>query len=143
MEKVILLLNQFFADNMIAYMMVWQFHWNVSGSSFGSYHADFKELYETQQERVDSIAERVRSLGGVPPKSLNQILELNQLPESEETLSAPQMWAKTAETWRHLTEKVHTIHSEIPEQDIATRSFLEGMSEELEKELWMIEMRTI
>ena len=142
MEGIISLLKIFFANNMVALIKVWEFHWNVKGPSFGSYHADFKELYETQIERVDSIAERLRALGAMPPKTLQQVIELKTMREVDPSITASEMWGETNFTWKSLLDEAKEILSKIPSgTDPGTENFLQGLVEDIEKELWMIRMR--
>ena len=57
--KSLVLLNGLLADHFTLLLKTWQFHWNVIGSSFGSYHEAMLKLYEAEIERVDDVAERV------------------------------------------------------------------------------------
>jgi len=40
-------------------------HWQVSGPTFYQLHLMFDKHFDEQSELVDSIAERIQSLGGV------------------------------------------------------------------------------
>lgn len=65
-QKVIELLNGLLANYQVYYQNVRGFHWNVRGNRFFVLHAKFEELYNDAVEKVDEIAERVLTLGGVP-----------------------------------------------------------------------------
>ena len=41
-------------------------HWNIRGKSFFDLHVKFEELYNDTNMKVDAIAERVLTLGGIP-----------------------------------------------------------------------------
>ena len=73
--KSLVLLNGLLADHFTLLLKTWQFHWNVIGSSFGSYHEAMLKLYEAEIERVDGVAERVRALGGRPLGSMEAMLD--------------------------------------------------------------------
>lgn len=137
------LLNGLLADHFTLLLKVWQFHWNVVGPSFGSYHEDFKELYEAEFERVDSVAERIRALGATPLGSMEAMLQKNHIFEhtSQTVPSAMEMWKVINDDWHEVIQVIHSIHSQITEEDIATKSLLENMAEEMEKEAWMIHSR--
>ena len=65
-QKVINLLNELLANYQIYYQNLRGFHWNVRGNRFFVLHAKFEELYNDAIEKVDEIAERILTLGGVP-----------------------------------------------------------------------------
>ena len=46
--KSLVLLNGLLADHFTLLLKTWQFHWNVIGSSFGSYHEAMLKLYEAE-----------------------------------------------------------------------------------------------
>lgn len=65
-QGVINLLNQDLAD---AYLLVFKtkkYHWDVVGPQFRDLHKLWQEHYEALTENIDSIAERIRMLGGFP-----------------------------------------------------------------------------
>ena len=62
LERSALLLNGLLADHFTLLLKTWQFHWNVVGNSFGSYHEGMLKLYEAEIERVDDVAERISTL---------------------------------------------------------------------------------
>lgn len=45
LERSALLLNGLLADHFTLMLKTWQFHWNVVGDSFGSYHEAMLKLY--------------------------------------------------------------------------------------------------
>ena len=65
-QQVVNLLNELLANYQIYYQNLHGFHWNVRGNRFFVLHAKFEELYNDAIEKVDEIAERILTLGGVP-----------------------------------------------------------------------------
>lgn len=65
-QKVVHLLNELLANYQVYYQNLRGFHWNVRGNRFFVLHAKFEELYNDAIEKVDEIAERILTLGGVP-----------------------------------------------------------------------------
>ena len=54
------------------------FHWNVEGSHFRSYHKFFEELYlEISENAIDQIAEYIRTLDTYTPGSFERFSELS------------------------------------------------------------------
>lgn len=140
-EKSVSLLNGLLADHFTLMLKVWQFHWNVVGQSFGSYHEGMLKLYEKEFERVDDVAERIRSLGKRPLGSMNAMLQANHVEEFEMDEAVPEaieMWAIIRDDWDKIVRSIREIHSRVPEKDLATLNFLEDMIDKMEKEAWMI-----
>lgn len=141
LERSALLLNGLLADNFTLMLKTWQFHWNVVGDSFGSYHEAMLKLYEEEIERVDDVAERVRALGKRPLGSMEAMLQNNHIKEfgmSEAVPQALDMWKIIRDDWDKLIRSIRDIHKQIPENDLATLNFLEDMIESMEKEAWMV-----
>ncbi len=63
-EKLVDLLNQSLANTADLVSQVKQAHWNVKGMHFWELHKLFDAVYESLEEYVDTIAERVTTLGG-------------------------------------------------------------------------------
>jgi starvation-inducible DNA-binding protein len=59
------LLNARLADALDLESATKQAHWNVKGPHFIALHKLFDELHSNVEEHVDTIAERIASLGGV------------------------------------------------------------------------------
>ena len=74
-------LNNLLADHFVLLTKTWNYHWNVKGVSFHSYHIFMEELYNGLIEDIDDIAERIRSLDERPIGSLQGYLEHNRIKE--------------------------------------------------------------
>ena len=60
------LLNGLLADFQLYYQNLRGFHWNVRGKHFFELHTRFEQLYTEAQENIDTIAERILTLGHTP-----------------------------------------------------------------------------
>src|SRR5450432_2462295 len=58
-------LNQLLADTMTLRDLYKKSHWQVSGATFYQLHLLFDKHYGEQAELVDTLAERIQTLGGV------------------------------------------------------------------------------
>lgn len=74
------------ADTYVLYLKTQNFHWNVTGVHFHSFHKMFEHQYEELAEAVDVIAERMRSMGAHTPASFKEFLALTSLKESAKNL---------------------------------------------------------
>jgi starvation-inducible DNA-binding protein len=59
-------LNNLLANFQQYYQNLRGIHWNIKGKRFFELHPKFEELYDDANIKVDAIAERVLTLGGVP-----------------------------------------------------------------------------
>jgi starvation-inducible DNA-binding protein len=55
------------------------YHWNVIGSDFAEYHALYGSIYEDVESSVDPIAESIRTLDGMAPFRLPDIMALRSI----------------------------------------------------------------
>ena len=127
LERSALLLNGLLADHFTLMLKTWQFHWNVVGDSFGSYH--------------EAMLKRIRALGKRPLGSMEAMLQNNHIKEFGMGEAVPQaldMWKIIRDDWDKLIRSIRDIHKQIPENDLATLNFLEDMIESMEKEAWMV-----
>lgn len=132
------------SDCFVLLMKTWNFHWNVKGESFKSYHVFMEELYNGLIVDIDAIAERVRALDERPIGSLKGSLEHNRLKEHDEMTDLPNahqmlvILCQDNETLiREIRSDLITLES-VHSTDIGTINFLEGMIEDREKLTWMI-----
>lgn len=76
-------LSHLLADSYTLYLKTHFFHWNVTGPNFNSLHLMFETQYNELALAVDTIAERIRSLGHVAPGSYKQYSKLSSIPETD------------------------------------------------------------
>src|SRR5207244_8601300 len=72
-------LNQLLVDTMTLRDMYKKHHWQVGGPTFYQLHLLFDKHFNEQSELVDSIAERIQSLGGVSIAMAADIAETTQI----------------------------------------------------------------
>src|ERR1700743_3342905 len=74
-------LAKLLADEFVLYTKTRNAHWNVEGPDFHSMHLFFESQYEALDETMDSVAERIRTLGHYAPATLKSFLQLTHLSE--------------------------------------------------------------
>lgn len=72
-------LNQILADTMTLRDMYKKHHWQVSGPTFYQLHLLFDKHYGEQAELVDTIAERIQTLGGVSIAMAHDVAETTRV----------------------------------------------------------------
>jgi starvation-inducible DNA-binding protein len=83
-------LNQILADSICLRDMYKKYHWQAAGAAFYRLHSLFDEHADEQSEIIDSLAERVYTLGGasIPiPGDGTQLSHVAMLPRDREEVS--------------------------------------------------------
>jgi starvation-inducible DNA-binding protein len=81
LSQVAHLLNSLLADEFILYTKTRNAHWNIEGPDFHSKHLFFESQYQELDGVIDSVAERIRSIGHYAPATLASFLKLAHLSE--------------------------------------------------------------
>lgn len=79
--KVADILNRLLADEHLLYIKTRNAHWNVEGPDFSGQHKFFEEQYIQLEEIIDSVAERIRSIGHYAEATLQDFLNMTSLTE--------------------------------------------------------------
>lgn len=133
------LLNTLLANFQIYYQSLRALHWNIRGKRFFDLHLKFEELYNNAQLRIDGLAERVLTLGGVPLHTFEDYMKRNQL-EIGYQISEDE---KAVELIINSLSKLLILEREILEtasaiNDEGTTSMMSDLIVEQEKEIWMM-----
>jgi starvation-inducible DNA-binding protein len=72
-------LNQLLADTMTLRDLYKKSHWQVAGPTFYQLHLLFDKHYGEQNEIVDTLAERIQSLGGLSLAMAHDVAETTQI----------------------------------------------------------------
>ena len=133
-------LNPLVADAFALYVKTKNFHWHLSGSHFRDYHLLFDEHAEQLFAAIDTLAERVRRVGGATIRSISHISQLQTIQDdNDEFVPAGEMVRRLMEDNAHLAQVQRAAH-EICEQnrDVASASELEVILDETERRKWFL-----
>jgi starvation-inducible DNA-binding protein len=135
------LLNGILADEFLLYTKTRNAHWNVEGPDFHAQHIFFEKQYEALDEIMDSVAERIRTLGHYAPGTLKDFLKLTHLTEvmREKNDSAGfirELLADHETIIIAMRENINRFADEF--KDVGTSDFITGLMEEHEKMAWML-----
>lgn len=138
-------LNNLLADHFVLLAKTWNYHWNVKGVSFHSYHVFMEQLYNGLIQDIDEIAERIRALDERPIGSLQGYLEHNRIKEHCESKLMPEakemlaILSQDNDTLiREIRKDIEQLEKDENTDDAGTTNFLEDMIERKEKTAWMI-----
>ena len=73
-------LNQLLADTITLRDMYKKHHWQVAGPTFYQLHLLYDKHYNEQSELVDTLAERIQSLGGISLAMAHDVAETTLIP---------------------------------------------------------------
>lgn len=139
-EKIVPVLEVLLASEYVAALKLKNYHWNVISRRFFGNHAYFEDAYNEANERIDEIAERIRTLGVFAKGTMAEYLELSLIKEeTSKNLSDIEMLTNTGNDkvviLKALKEAVE-LASELG--DVGTESLLTGFVETYEKDLWKL-----
>lgn len=133
-------LGRVLANTYSLYLKTHNYHWNVTGPQFASLHAMFETQYTELAAAVDTIAERIRSLGHVAPGSYAAFGKLSEIKDApEQPPEAMQMIRELAadnEALIRLAEKANDVAEE--NDDIATGDMMIERMQVHSKAAWML-----
>jgi starvation-inducible DNA-binding protein len=133
-------LNALLADLFALYVKTKNFHWHVSGPHFRDYHLLLDEQADQIFAITDTVAERVRKLGGSTLHSIGQIARLQRVKDNDADFVSPQdMLAELRDDNLRLISQMRETHSVCDERrDVATASLLEVWIDEAERRVWFL-----
>lgn len=140
-QGVINLLEKILADQYVLYTKTRNYHWNVTGENFSEYHKLFENQYSALDEDIDDVAERIRSLGGMTPATLNEFSKMTRLKEHpgkypKARVMIANLLADHEQIIQTLRKDIETCGSKY--NDVGTEDFLTGLLEKHEKTAWML-----
>src|SRR5438034_7283804 len=133
-------LNVLLADLFALYLKTKNFHWHVSGPHFRDYHLLLDEQADQIFAITDTVAERVRKLGGNTLRSVGQIGRLQRVSDNDADFVSPlDMLAELRDDNKRLAAHMRETHGICDERgDVATASLLEVWIDEAEKRVWYL-----
>jgi len=129
------------ADEFVLYTKTRNAHWNVEGSDFHSMHLFFESQYEALDDAMDSVAERIRTIGHYAPATLKSFLDLTHL--TEKTRNKNDSFSFIKELLEDHESIIEFIRGNIDPfaskyHDYGTSDYITGLMEDHEKMAWML-----
>jgi starvation-inducible DNA-binding protein len=133
-------MNAILADVFALYLKTKNFHWHMSGPHFRDYHLLLDEQADQLFAMTDTIAERVRKIGGSTLKSVGHIGRLQRVADNDVDYVQPQdMLAEVREDNKELAARLREAHNVCEEhRDVATASLIEVWIDETERRTWFL-----
>jgi starvation-inducible DNA-binding protein len=133
-------LTTLLADMFALYVKTKNFHWHVSGPHFRDYHLMLDEQAAQVLSTTDTIAERIRKIGGTTLRSIGHIARLQRVLDNDaDFVTAPDMLAELRDDNTQLAARLRETHALCDEHgDVATASVLEAWIDEAEQRIWFL-----
>ena len=133
-------LNALLADMFALYLKTKNFHWHMSGPHFRDYHLLMDEQAEQIFATTDSIAERVRKIGGSTLRSIGHIARLQRVLDNDAEYVTPlDMLAELRDDNKQLAARLREAHGLCDEhRDVASASLIEIWIDEAERRAWFL-----
>ena len=138
-DNVVKSLQQLLADFQVYYTNLRGFHWNIQGPDFFVLHSKFEDLYNDAADKIDEIAERILTLGGVPANKFSDYLKISKIKEVGEVNCGSEALKNSLDSYKYLIGEERTILSLASEAgDEVTVALLSDYLKEQEKLVWML-----
>lgn len=132
-------LNVLLANFQRYYQNLRGIHWNIKGKRFFDLHAKFEELYNDANMKVDMIAERVLTLGGVPFHTFEDYSDNSTVPVGKNITKdeeAIQLIVDSLKELLLIERKI--LNTSDDAKDEGTNSMMSDFITEQEKTVWMM-----
>lgn len=132
--------NPLIADALALYVKTKNFHWHLAGSHFRDYHLLFDEQADSILESTDSMAERVRRVGGTTIRSISHISQLQTIEDdNDDFVPAGEMVKRLMQDNAHITQKLRAAITVCDKnRDPATSNLLQEILDETERRKWFL-----
>lgn len=141
LAAVALKLSNILADEFVLNTKTRRAHWNVEGLDFHAKHIFFESQYQQLDEIVNTVAERIRSLGHYTPATLKNFLDLTHLSEvihenNDARGFIEELFHDHVSMIMKLRELVGYFANDL--KDAGSSDFVTGLMETHEKMAWML-----
>ncbi len=132
-------LSHLLADSYTVYLKTHNYHWNVTGPMFDSLHLLFERQYTELALAVDTIAERIRSLGVKAPGTYTEFGKLTQIKEDSVLPRAKDMIRNLLADQETIARSARALFPLVDQaQDEPTADLLTQRMQTHEKNAWML-----
>ena len=134
-------LAKILADETVLYIKTKNAHWNIEGPDFYDKHKFFEMQFGELDAIIDSVAERMRTIGHYAPATLKSYLDLTHLTEQTSEKNDSHGFIKELLEDHEsiiivLRENINAFTAKF--HDLGTSDFITGLMETHEKMAWFL-----
>ena len=132
-------LNNLLANFQRYYQNLRGIHWNIKGKRFFDLHLKFEELYNDANIKVDEVAERILTLGGVPYHTFEDYMEHSKVPVGKNITEDETAIRLIVDSLKELLViERRILDASADANDEGTNSMMSDFITEQEKTIWMM-----
>jgi len=140
-QSIAIELSKILADESVLCLKTKNAHWNIEGADFYEKHLLFESQFKQLDSLIDSIAERIRSIGHYAPASFKDFLGLTHLTEESREKNDSYGFIKELlldheSIIINLRGNIETFS--LSSTDFGTIDFITGIMETHEKLAWFL-----
>ncbi|WP_138430996.1 Dps family protein [Fodinibius saliphilus] len=131
-------LNELLANYSIFYQNTRGYHWNIKGDTFFELHEKFEELYDDLFIKIDDVAERILTLGGIPNHNYSAYNEQSVIKESKQVTDGKEAVRDILNAYKaiiKLQREILELSDELGDE--GTNALMSDYISEQEKKVWM------
>ena len=139
--RMVELLNGRLADAIDLGAQAKQAHWNVKGPSFIALHELFDQVAEHIEDHIDTLAERITTLGGTAHGTVAVVARTSSLKPYPDDISegVQHVEALSSAIADFGAKARRAIDESARAGDAGTSDLFTGISREIDKDLWFLE----
>lgn len=139
LEQISDALVKILSDEYMLFQQTLNFHWNIEGGNFIALHEMLGSHYEWIKDNVDTVAERIRTIGYTTPARFETYMKTSSVTEGSTQADKRTMIATLCESHSEIINQLRsTIKSIKYYDDFATEDLLIKLLGEHEKIVWML-----
>jgi starvation-inducible DNA-binding protein len=137
-QPIVTHLNTLLADLQVYYQNLRGLHWNIKGEYFFVLHAEYEKAYDEAAANVDMVAERIRTLDGMPLHTMEDYLAVKRILSAKGVTDARDGVAHVLANQQTLIDALRELISLTgEEEDEGTNDMCVEIMQGLEKSSWM------
>lgn len=137
-DQLVEKLNDLLANYMVFYQNTRGLHWNIKGSKFFELHLKFEELYNNLLLKVDEVAERILTLGGVPFHTFDDYTQASSIKALKNVSQSAEAVKSLLDAFQILILKQRELLDLAADaNDEGTNALMSDYIREQEKMVWM------
>lgn len=138
-KKMIDRLNDLLSAYQVAYFNTRSSHWMIKGENFFELHKVFEAQYNDATVKIDDIAERILTIGGVPLMTATQMIKTSEIKENKPSGDQSICIKLLLDDLTKLTVIENDIVKMADElEDVVTADILTKFLGEQQKTTWML-----
>jgi starvation-inducible DNA-binding protein len=139
-KAVALELNKLLANEVVLYTKTRNYHWNIESPSFMEIHKLLEGQYGELEEIIDSVAERIRSIGHYAEGRLVDFLKLTSLLEPDNTTNQKVQLKNLLDDHETIIRELRVLITKFADEykDLGSSDFVTGLIGKHEKTAWFL-----